>query len=132
MNPAFFMPGMTTTQRALSIRSWGIPRSEALIISVSVSAEASSLSSTLIALSAAKAAVLMVPAIARTQTLCLKFILITGSPFVFRFGSRVPAWLPSLANFKTEENHSYFGRSTPMAISSGRARIASAMPTRCM
>jgi hypothetical protein len=25
MNPAFFMPGTTTTQRALLSRSWGIP-----------------------------------------------------------------------------------------------------------
>src|ERR1700686_2887013 len=83
MNPAFFIPGTTTTQCAFSSRSWGIPLSDALIISVSVSAEASSLSSTLISRSAAKATVLMEPAIARTQIGCLKFILIK-SPFVFR------------------------------------------------
>src|ERR1700677_5048117 len=53
-----------------------MPLSEAFIISVSVSAEASSLSSTLISLSAAKAAQLTVPAIARTQTLRLNFNLI--------------------------------------------------------
>ena len=81
MNPAFFMPGMTTTQCALSIRSWGIPLSEALIISVSVSAEASSLSSTLISLSAANATVLMEPAIARIHTPCFKFVLIDIHPF---------------------------------------------------
>jgi hypothetical protein len=91
MNPAFFMPGMTTTQRALSIKSWGIPLSEALIISVSVSAEAFSLSSTLIALSAAKAALLREPAIARTQTQCFEFILIKKSSplsFVLKPGFR--------------------------------------------
>src|ERR1017187_436772 len=73
MNPAFFIPGKTTMQRALSSRFWGIPLSKALIISVSASAEASSLSLTLIALSAAKAAVLMEPAIAKNaaSVLCI-------------------------------------------------------------
>jgi hypothetical protein len=81
------MPGTTTTQRALSIRLWGIPLSAALIIAVSASAEASSLSSTLASLSAAKAAV--EPAIARTQTQRLKFTLIKVLPFVFRFETRI-------------------------------------------
>jgi hypothetical protein len=69
----------------------GIPLSAARIISVSVSAEASSLSSTLIALSAANAAVLMEPAIARTQTQCFTFVLIDihSSSFVWKPGSSV-------------------------------------------
>src|ERR1017187_1832574 len=72
MNPAFFIPGTTTTQRALSSRSCGIPLSKALIIAVSASAEASSLSSTLISLSAAKAAVLIEPANAKMATSVLR------------------------------------------------------------
>src|ERR1022692_4216104 len=121
MNPAFFMPGTTTTQCALSSRSWGIPLSEALIISVSVSAEASSLSSTLISLSAAKAAVLTELAIARTQIGYLKFILIKSYPFVFRLEARIPVfalatircYLPTETDtppFRTEHAHGHFKR----------------------
>src|SRR6202035_1067429 len=101
MNPAFFIPGTTTTQCALSIRSWGIPLSEALIMSVSASAEAPSLSSPLISLPAAKAALLMEPAIARAQTQCLRFVLIKFSPFVFGFEARIP--------FCPGRNHCEFG-----------------------
>ena len=56
------MPGITTTHFALSSRSWGMPWSDACIMSVNVSAEASNLSSTLTSLSAANATVLIAPA----------------------------------------------------------------------
>lgn len=50
---------------------------------VKVSAEASSLSSTLISRSAANAAVFAEPAIARAQIHCLRFIVFESLPFAF-------------------------------------------------
>src|SRR5579863_9825060 len=84
MKPAFFMPGTTMTHRALSSRSWGTPLSSALIMSVSVSAEASSLSSTLISRSAAKAVEPMEPAIARIHIQRFEFVFIRVN-FLFSF-----------------------------------------------
>src|SRR5579863_6105279 len=87
MNPAFFMPGTITTHFALSSRSWGIPLSDALSISVSVSVEASSLSATLISRSAANAEVLAEPTIARTQIQCLIFFIVLSFVFLWEAGS---------------------------------------------
>src|SRR5580704_1725974 len=124
MNPAFFMPGTTTTQCALSIRSWGIPLSEALIMSVSASAEASNLSSTLISLSAAKAAVLMEPAINRTQEQCFRFVFIKNSPFLLSSWSQdsVLSWQLSLQT-PAETDPRHFGSGPPIAVHARRRQL---------